>query len=107
MTDNLRIREIEDQARRSYLVCCSTEIPYPAPNEPSYCDECGSVFTVIPDRCPTCRRLISDTDSTGCETETGQRYCLDHLPRSAAPDLFDRYQRLLARTKARPAVQRS
>ena len=41
------------------------------------------------DNCPTCGRPISDVDPMGCETATGQRYCLDHLPRSADPDLFD------------------
>jgi len=28
------------------LLCCTTEIPYPTPQAPSACPECGSVFTV-------------------------------------------------------------
>jgi hypothetical protein len=48
------------------------------------------------DHCPTCSRRITDTDPDGCETASGQRYCLAHLPREADPDLFDAYQKFLA-----------
>lgn len=41
------------------------------------------------DHCPFCERRITDTDPMGCETESGQRYCLNHLPRKADPNLFD------------------
>ena len=39
--------------------------------------------------CPTCKRYICDDDMKGCEAPTGQRYCLEHLPREAYPDLYD------------------
>lgn len=32
------------------------------------------------DRCPTCSRRINDFDPKGCELESGQRWCLVHLP---------------------------
>jgi hypothetical protein len=31
------------------------------------------------DRCPTCGRRITDYDPDGCETPSGQRYCLTHV----------------------------
>ena len=34
------------------------------------------------DNCPTCGRRITDFDMTGCETDSGQRWCLVHLPHS-------------------------
>lgn len=46
-------------------------------------------MTARPDNCPTCGRRITDTDPAGCETESGQRYCLVHLPRTADPELYD------------------
>jgi len=37
------------------------------------------------DHCPTCRRRITDFDNDGCETESGQRYCLRHVPHADYP----------------------
>lgn len=48
------------------------------------------------DDCPTCGKNITDVDPGGCEAENGQRYCLDHLPREADPELFDSYRAFLA-----------
>jgi hypothetical protein len=31
------------------------------------------------DRCPTCHMHITDTDDDGCETGSGQRWCVAHL----------------------------
>lgn len=44
------------------------------------------------DDCPSCGKRITDADPGGCETPTGQRYCLDHLPRDVWPEMFDEWQ---------------
>ena len=38
-----------------------------------------------PDLCPTCGRRITDYDMTGCETPSGQRWCMEHLPPDQTP----------------------
>lgn len=40
------------------------------------------------DHCPACDRRITDVDPDGCETGSGQRYCLSHLTREADPELY-------------------
>lgn len=32
------------------------------------------------DLCPECGRKILDFDMTGCEDDSGQRWCVQHLP---------------------------
>lgn len=39
------------------------------------------------DSCPVCGRRITDYDLNGCETLSGQRYCVQHAPHFA--ELFD------------------
>jgi hypothetical protein len=40
---------------------------------------------------PPCGRRITDDDMSGCETPSGQRYCMIHLPREAHPELYDEW----------------
>lgn len=38
--------------------------------------------------CPSCGRSITDFDMTGCETGSGQRFCIAHLTPDADAELY-------------------